>query len=325
MKMPLEYHLEIRCDRLNAMCNSLWALTTEDIPQEMLQDLGIEFNPMDIHTGDTNPSVTRHFLPRVDFPSCRDMNGRFEDPMWKIKSSSWLGEGLPVLGKKTQHLHELLPKALIANAFLLQSAQRFHWIESKYRFPFIGTDGLHDFRVKLNYENDSNSHFEDYIDEAIWQRGVWDLRMDLDGPEFQKPICANHGVMVVHIRQPLFERPSVTEVILLLGSIMDGTACQIEGLKLPTDPPIRDRVKLYKILPRMIIAYNRGQVRILYAYFDDGKLRVQYTPLVSFKQFEVIPPSGVRYADMINWSEYQDNMDILIKWFWPKVPELDVM
>ncbi|KAJ5629500.1 hypothetical protein N7528_003157 [Penicillium herquei] len=296
----------------------------------MLEDLGIEFNPMDIHTGDTNPSVTRYFLPRVDFPSCRDVKGRLEDPMWEIKSSSWLGEGLPVLGKKTQPLYELLHKALTANAFLLNRFQNWAWFTELHCFRFIGTDGPHDFRVKLNYEDDSNRHFEDYIDDAIWKRGAWALEMDLDGPEFQKPTCANHGVMVVYIKQSLFERPSATEVILLLGSIMDGTACQIEGLKLPTDPPIRDRVKLYKILPvrafsyrvfsRMIIAYSgRGQVRILYAYFDDGKLRVQYTPLMSFQQFEVIPPSGVRYADMINWSEYQDNMDILTKWFWPKV------
>src|SRR4051794_22592322 len=78
---PLECRLKDRFSTLKDIHGELTSLETEDIPQRMLQDLGIEFNPLDIDTGATHPSVMPFFLPRKDFPSCRDMK-REIDSVW---------------------------------------------------------------------------------------------------------------------------------------------------------------------------------------------------------------------------------------------------
>jgi hypothetical protein len=78
---PLERQLEDRFSTLKDIHDKLTSLETEDIPQRMLQDLGIKFNLLDIDTGATHPSVMPCFLPRKDLPSCRDMK-REIDSVW---------------------------------------------------------------------------------------------------------------------------------------------------------------------------------------------------------------------------------------------------
>lgn len=79
---PLKRQLEDRFTTLRNMHDTLMRLDTEDIPQRVLQDLGIEFNSLDIDTGVTHPSVMPYFLPRKEFPSCRDMK-REIDAVWE--------------------------------------------------------------------------------------------------------------------------------------------------------------------------------------------------------------------------------------------------
>lgn len=75
---PLYCQLYDRYEELSKTEESLERLTTEDIPDEMLETLGIDLYPMDIETGATSPSATSYFLPRHDFPSCRVMKGDLE-------------------------------------------------------------------------------------------------------------------------------------------------------------------------------------------------------------------------------------------------------
>lgn len=62
-----------------------------------------------------------------------------------------------------------------------------------------------------------------------------------------------------------------------------------------------------------------GHCRLLYAYFDGSKLKVQFTEVLDFARFAVEPPPEMNYLDIIDLSEYYDTMDKMLKWAWPVV------
>lgn len=62
-----------------------------------------------------------------------------------------------------------------------------------------------------------------------------------------------------------------------------------------------------------------GHCRLLYAYFDGSRLKVNFTEVQDFSKFAVEPPAGTNYLDFIDLSEYYDTMDKMIKWAWPVV------
>lgn len=76
---PLYAQLEDRYRQLKQLSESFLCLDGEVIPDEMRESLNIDFHHLDIHTGATSTSVTPYFLPRVSFPSCRDMKGDLKD------------------------------------------------------------------------------------------------------------------------------------------------------------------------------------------------------------------------------------------------------
>ncbi|KAJ5672379.1 hypothetical protein N7507_001506 [Penicillium longicatenatum] len=79
---PLNVQLKDRYSRLKEIRESLWNLKIEAFPSEMIERLGIDFCRLDINTGATSPLVTPYFLPRISFPSCRDMKSDgLKDPM----------------------------------------------------------------------------------------------------------------------------------------------------------------------------------------------------------------------------------------------------
>lgn len=63
----------------------------------------------------------------------------------------------------------------------------------------------------------------------------------------------------------------------------------------------------------------RGHYRLLYAYFDGSRLKVNFTETQGFSKFAVEPPAGMNYLDSIDLSEYYDKVDKVIKWAWPVV------
>ena len=70
----------------------------------------------------------------------------------------------------------------------------------------------------------------------------------------------------------------------------------------------------------MIIAVDKAcSVRVLYAYFDGEKLKVQFTPTVKFEEMVMIPPPGVKYLDHVDLDEYRRKMDLVLKWVWPVI------
>ena len=81
---PLYAQLEDRYRQLKQLSESLLSLDGEIIPDEMRESLKIDFHHLDIHTGATSTSVTPYFLPRVSFPSCRDIKGDLEDEIIKL-------------------------------------------------------------------------------------------------------------------------------------------------------------------------------------------------------------------------------------------------
>ena len=60
-----------------------------------------------------------------------------------------------------------------------------------------------------------------------------------------------------------------------------------------------------------------GHFRLLYAYYDGSRLKVQFTEVLNFAPFAVKSPPGLNYVDMIDLSEYYDMIDKMLKWAWP--------
>ncbi|KAJ6114953.1 hypothetical protein N7486_000731 [Penicillium sp. IBT 16267x] len=118
--------------------------------------------------------------------------------------------------------------------------------------------------------------------------------------------------------------PSVTELIVLVKLILHGVVRQIEELKQLQSKGLEH---FHHILPRLIIALDEYcHARVLYAYFDDEKLKVQFTSALDFEKFDFeqfrrkkrLSP-GIKYIDSMDWSKYHDMMDKLLKWMWPVV------
>jgi hypothetical protein len=78
---------------------------------------------------------------------------------------------------------------------------------------------------------------------------------------------------------------------------------------------------------RLIIALDKHcHARVLYAYFDDEKLKIQFTSALNFEQFDSNRfertkhlTLGIKYTESMDWSKYQDMVDTLLKWTWPVV------
>lgn len=62
-----------------------------------------------------------------------------------------------------------------------------------------------------------------------------------------------------------------------------------------------------------------GHCRLLYAYFDGSRLKVQFTEVLDFTPLAVEPPPEKNYLDIIDLGKYYDTMDKLLKWAWPVV------
>lgn len=68
----------------------------------------------------------------------------------------------------------------------------------------------------------------------------------------------------------------------------------------------------------MLRVYDlHGHCRLLYAYFDGRRVKVQFTGVLDFSRMAVEAPSGTNLLDLIDLSEYYDTMDKLLKWAWP--------
>jgi hypothetical protein len=68
----------------------------------------------------------------------------------------------------------------------------------------------------------------------------------------------------------------------------------------------------------MIIAFDqRCCVRVLYCYFD-GRLQVQFTPVLDFREFTEVGSSTLDgYMRQIDKKKYFDMMHALLCWAWP--------
>lgn len=73
-------------------------------------------------------------------------------------------------------------------------------------------------------------------------------------------------------------------------------------------------------MQRIIILLSPSfSARVLYAYFDDERLRVQFTEPITFEQLSGRGFSGVMTQDSIDWDEHWTNLDILRRWSWPLI------
>lgn len=80
-------------------------------------------------------------------------------------------------------------------------------------------------------------------------------------------------------------------------------------------------------MQRLIIALDKQcHARVLYAFFDDEKLKIQFTSVLDFEKFNFdhfrrtrhLSP-GIKYIESMDWSKYQDMVDNLLKWMWPVI------
>lgn len=124
----LHLQLEDRYSRLKEIRETLWNLESEALPSEMIERLGIDFYPLDVNTGATSDSVTPYFLPRVSFPSCRDLraDGELKDPT-KLKDAiirQGRNRGPYADFEKSCILHRFFPSCLVL-------AQTYYAVEQK--------------------------------------------------------------------------------------------------------------------------------------------------------------------------------------------------
>lgn len=66
----------------------------------------------------------------------------------------------------------------------------------------------------------------------------------------------------------------------------------------------------------LIIFDEYGDSRVLAGYFD-GQLHVQFTRILDFKEYAVIPPENTPYIDTIDKGKLYDMLNMLAKWSWP--------
>lgn len=64
---------------------------------------------------------------------------------------------------------------------------------------------------------------------------------------------------------------------------------------------------------------RRFSARVLYAYFDDKRLRVQYTEPLGFEQLAMRPEPGVTLMESIDWDEHWKKIDTLVRWSRPMI------
>jgi len=86
---PLSHQLQDRYTELSDTSQYLRQAESEELSDETLVSLGIDFNPLDISTGATSPWK--------DFPSCRDMivSGGSSDPL--LKQCTDQGDSCPAV------------------------------------------------------------------------------------------------------------------------------------------------------------------------------------------------------------------------------------
>lgn len=82
--IPVHLQLENRYRVLEEIRKSLWDFEGEVLTDQMIERLSIDFHHLDITTGATSDLVTPYFLPRLSFPSCREMNGDLEDRIFAV-------------------------------------------------------------------------------------------------------------------------------------------------------------------------------------------------------------------------------------------------
>ncbi|KAF9252722.1 hypothetical protein DTO027I6_3153 [Penicillium roqueforti] len=78
----------------------------------------------------------------------------------------------------------------------------------------------------------------------------------------------------------------------------------------PSDPK-----SLYRDRRRFTLVYS-WHSRVLAGYFD-GQLHVQFTRILDFKEYAVIPPEDTPYIDTIDKGKLYDMLNMLAKWSWP--------
>lgn len=71
--IPLDVQLKPRHKRLKQIYASCKALCNQTLTHQLLESVGIDVSSIDVDTGATCRSVIPCFLPRLSFPSCRDI------------------------------------------------------------------------------------------------------------------------------------------------------------------------------------------------------------------------------------------------------------
>ncbi|CAG8221104.1 unnamed protein product [Penicillium nalgiovense] len=134
--------------------------------------------------------------------------------------------------------------------------------------------------------------------------------MELDHPH------RRHAWALVDVILCGHERPSTAELIALASWGLRGMFRQLESLA--NGIKSEDIHMLSEVFPTMIIVFDqRCCARVLYGYFD-GRLQIQFTPVLNFKEFTEARSSTLDgYMEKIDKRKYYDMMHSLLCWAWP--------
>jgi len=66
----------------------------------------------------------------------------------------------------------------------------------------------------------------------------------------------------------------------------------------------------------LIVFDEYGNSRVLTGYFD-RRLHIQFSNILDFKEYAMVPPDGAPYLDSIDKNKFYDMINMLLKWSWP--------
>ncbi|KAJ5097261.1 hypothetical protein N7456_007982 [Penicillium angulare] len=311
MMNPLLVQLELRYSRLKEIRDSFPDLEGLPLNPQIMERLGIDFSPMDLDTGATSNSVTAYFLPRKSVPNCRDVRKKIGDEMLEM--------GQQRLDKILDEWHEEDCKRSILNRFF--PTELWGTYES-YAHGGIGNSyskickyaNSDSWNLSVDKSKIADLYYSFIVESLILMDGEAGFVTGVQRTYDNKSRC--HGMRRVNVPYLHEQLPSINEVAAVVEDIMHAMNEQRERLSKMDNHSSPRPFDL--IIPKLVqLIDNRGYCRVLWAYFDGSRLKVQFTELLDFSQLAVLHPPEKSYMEVIDVSKYYATMDRFLMWAWP--------
>ena len=125
-------------------------------------------------------------------------------------------------------------------------------------------------------------------------------------------------------------RPSRDEIVVLVHTMLTTMICEKPSVVddrpsrydsvFPVGLPLCGYIFLLNTDTKrktiLVVFDCAGHSRIISGYYD-GTLHVQFTRILDFSEYGILPPVGTSYLDSIDKEKFYQMMNLLLKWAWP--------